>query len=58
MVKKSVGISVLEELKRKSLEVPEYKNLEKQYILFSKSGFTQELIEVAKEGKVLLSDFK
>lgn len=56
--KKPVGISVLEELKRKSLEVTEFKNLEKQYILFSKSGFTEELIKMAEDGRIILSEFK
>lgn len=56
---KKVGISVLLKLKEKSNKVKFKNNVEKKYyILFSKSGFSDELIELSKEDEyIILSDF-
>jgi AAA+ ATPase superfamily predicted ATPase len=51
---KKVGIKVYEELVQKSKTIKS--DLNKKYILFSKSGFSQELIELAdnKKGELFL----
>jgi AAA+ ATPase superfamily predicted ATPase len=57
--KKHVGLSVLLELKEKSKKV-KWKNKEREeyFILFSKSGFSTDLIELAKNDKtIILSKF-
>ncbi len=52
-----VGIGVLNDLMEKSELLKQYKN--KHYMLFSKSGFTNELVEAAeKMGNVELVDLK
>jgi len=57
--KKHVGLSVLLELKEKSKKVKWKNNDRKEYfILFSKSGFSSDLIELAKsDSKIILSKF-
>ena len=57
--KKHVGLSVLLELKEKSKKVNWKNNDRKEYfILFSKSGFSSDLIELAKsDSKIILSKF-
>ena len=48
--KKQVGLSILNELKEKSKKVIWNNDKRKEYyILFSKSGFSQDLIELAKK---------
>jgi AAA+ ATPase superfamily predicted ATPase len=57
--KKHVGVSVLNELKGKSEKV-KWKNESREefYILFSKSGFSKELIELANlDPNIILSSF-
>ena len=49
---KKVGINILEELIKKSENV-EVKGKNRSYILFSKSGFTEELLKSAEDGKDL-----
>ena len=49
---KKVGINILEELIKKSENV-EVKGKNRSYILFSKSGFTDELLKSAEERKAL-----
>ena len=52
-----VGIGILNDLMVKSELLKHYKN--KHYMLFSKSGFTNELVEAAeKMGNVGLVDLK
>ncbi len=51
---KPVGINVFKKLKETSLLVGEYKDFEQKYALFSKSGFTPEMKEVAKKESVYL----
>lgn len=57
--KKHIGISVLIALKEKSKKVKwNNNNREEYFILFSKSGFSPELIELAKDdSRVILSEF-
>lgn len=56
--KKPVGLSVLKDLERKSQEIKFKKQYEIYYILFSKSGFSQELMELAeKDKKIILGIF-
>ena len=45
---KKVGIDILQQLERKSKKI-ELNLPIKQYLLFSKSGFTQELLEIEKD---------
>ena len=48
--KKQVGLNILNELKEKSKKVIwNNDKREEYYILFSKSGFSQDLIELAKK---------
>lgn len=56
---KHVGINVLMDLKVKADKVSwQNDKREEYYILFSKSGFSQDLIELAKsDNKIILSDF-
>ena len=50
---KPVGINIYEELKKKAAKVDWNKNDRKEYyILFSKSGFTEEMIKTAKNDGV------
>ena len=50
-----VGIDILENLKRQSKPVVwGGKNRKEYYCLFSKSGFTQKMIEIAKKEKIIL----
>ena len=49
---KKVGINILEELIKKSENV-EVNNKNRSYILFSKSGFTDELLKRAEDSKEL-----
>jgi uncharacterized protein len=52
---KPVGTNIFEALKQKSRLVDWEKNSRKEYfILFSKSGFTKEMLSVAKKEKVFL----
>ncbi len=52
---KPVGIDIIENLKRKSkMVVWGGKNRKEYYCLFSKSGFTQKLTDIAKKEKILL----
>ena len=52
---KQVGLNILNELKEKSKKVIWNNNKrEEYYILFSKSGFSQDLIELAKEESNIL----
>jgi len=52
---KPVGINIYEELKKKAEKVEWNKNDRKEYyILFSKNGFTQEMIKIAKNAGVFL----
>ena len=52
---KPVGINIYEELKKKAEKVEWNKNDRKEYfILFSKSGFTEEMIKIAKNDGVFL----
>ncbi|MDO8676478.1 MAG: ATP-binding protein [Candidatus Azambacteria bacterium] len=52
---KPVGINIYEELKKKAAKVEWNKNDRKEYyILFSKSGFTEEMIKIAKDDGVFL----
>ena len=47
--KKSIGLNILNELKEKSKKVIwNNDKREEYYILFSKSGFSEDLIELAK----------
>ena len=45
---KKVGVDILESLERKSKKI-ELKLPIKHYLLFSKSGFTEDLLEVEKD---------
>lgn len=52
---KQVGINIYEELKEKVKKVDWFNRVRKEkYILFSKSGFTNEMQKLAKEEKVIL----
>lgn len=52
---KPVGINIYEELKKKATKVEWNKmDREEYYILFSKSGFTAEMIKIAKHEGVFL----
>src|SRR3989339_770504 len=52
---KPVGTNIYEELKKKATEVEWNKDDRKEYyILFSKSGFTEEMIKIAKDDGVFL----
>ena len=52
---KQVGLNVLNELKEKSKKVIwNNDKREEYYILFSKSGFSQDLIDLAKEESNIL----
>jgi hypothetical protein len=56
---KHVGLNVLYQLKEKSKKV-KWKNgiREEFFILYSKSGFSDDLIKLAKEdSKIILNDF-
>ncbi|MFA5248293.1 MAG: ATP-binding protein [Patescibacteria group bacterium] len=54
---KPVGINIYEDLKNKAAKVEWNKNGRKEYfILFSKSGFTEEMIKTAKKDGVFLVD--
>ena len=54
---KSVGVDIYEELKKKAAKVEWNKNDRKEYyILFSKSGFTPEMIRIAKSEGVFLAE--
>ena len=58
--KNHVGISVLNDLISKSKDVPKEKSIKEEYFaLFSKSGFSDELIDLSKKNsKILLFDLK
>ena len=52
---KPVGTNIYEELKKKAAEVDWNKDDRKEYyILFSKSGFTEEMVKIAKIDGVFL----
>ena len=52
---KPVGTNIYEDLKKKAAKVEWNKNDRKEYyILFSKSGFTEELVKIAKNDGVFL----
>ena len=53
-----MGLSILNELKEKSKKVIWNNNKrEEYYILFSKSGFSEDLIELAKkESRIILKE--
>ncbi|OGL88314.1 ATPase [Candidatus Uhrbacteria bacterium RIFCSPLOWO2_02_FULL_51_9] len=52
---KPVGINIYEDLKKKAAKVEWNKDNRKEYyILFSKSGFTEEMIKIAKNDGVVL----
>ncbi|MDO8617499.1 MAG: ATP-binding protein [Candidatus Uhrbacteria bacterium] len=52
---KPVGINIYEELKKKAAKVDWNKDDRKEYyVLFSKSGFTEEMIKIAKNDGVFL----
>lgn len=57
---KKVGLSVLLALKEKSKKVKWNNNIREEYfILFSKEGFSEDLIELSKKEKnIILSDFR
>ena len=52
---KPVGTNIYEDLRKKAAKVAWNKNDQKEYyILFSKSGFTEEMIKIAKNDGVFL----
>lgn len=52
---KKVGIDIYEDLRRKSIKVKWGKRaLKKHFALFSKSGFTKEMLKIGKKKKVYL----
>ena len=52
---KQVGTNILEDLKRKSKTVDWHNGIRKEhYLLCSKSGFTKDMIDLARSGKILL----
>jgi len=54
---KKIGINVYNDLQQKSCAISYYKNKQNnRYILFSKSGFTDDLIKIAKKDNVVLID--
>ena len=56
--KKKVGLSVLQELQEKAKKFPKKEKRVEYYILFSKSGFTNELISLKNQSdNIILSQF-
>jgi hypothetical protein len=49
-----VDLDVLIALKDKSGKIPELSNYSKRFVVFSKSGFTNRLIEIAAQDKNIL----